>query len=145
MMETYPYENCPIKNGFFWRLPLNVLPRHVSYLMTTWILRNTKFWCKLNTMINLRTSSQHQVTRNTAKSKWDLMIVQRTVNSFIICCINHNNSEKLIKSSSSGTLATVAHSISVHRAPSFSKYIIVIIVEDPLEWSAAHGSTQARK
>ena len=41
-------------------------------------------------------------------------------------------------------LTAVAHAVPVHRAPGLSKYVIVIVVEDPLVVVIAHGPAQTK-
>ena len=41
-------------------------------------------------------------------------------------------------------LAAVAHAVPVHSTPGLSKYVIVIVVEDPLVVVIAHGPAQTK-
>ena len=41
-------------------------------------------------------------------------------------------------------LAAVAHAVPVHSTPGLPKYVIVIVVEDPLVVVIAHGPTQTK-
>ena len=42
-------------------------------------------------------------------------------------------------------LAAVTHAVPIHRTPGLSKYVIVIVVEDPLVVVIAHGPAQTKQ